>query len=143
MKLREVGLLTDDKSTLEMLEFGQADKIFKDGLLHERVAYKENDTIKENPEITLADIQNEEGEDTWIHPLEQMEVHAVIHSRLIFGAEYTRLKPNQQEVINAHAMKTVEQLQAAQEAAQMKELEMAERAKLIAKKPIDERTPMG
>ena len=141
MKLREVGLLTDDKSTLEMLEFGQADKIFKDGLQQERVAYKENDTIKENEDIKLEDLQNEEGEDTWIHPLENLEIHAVIHSRLIFCDSFLRLKPNQQEVANAHAMKTVQTLQDGKKRAKMEEIEMIERAKLAAQtKPTDEAT---
>jgi len=133
MKLREVGLLTDDKSTLEMLEFGQADKIFKDNLLHETTAYKENDAIKENPEI---DPEVTKG---WVHPLEQKDVHVIIHSRLIFGEEFDRLSPNQQEAINVHAMETVQQIQKEQEEAQLKELEMIERSKIAAAKPIDER----
>ncbi|KKM79151.1 hypothetical protein LCGC14_1352780, partial [marine sediment metagenome] len=97
MKLREVGLLTDDKSTLEMLEFGQADKIFKDNLLHETTAYNENDEIKKNPEI---DPEVTKG---WIHPLEQKEAHVIIHSRLIFGEVFDKLRPNQQKAINVHA----------------------------------------
>ena len=137
MKLREVGLLTDDKSTLEMLEFGQADKIFKDNLLHERIAYKENDAIKDNPEITVEEVL------AWIHPLEQLEIHAVIHSRLIFGDEFNKLDQNQKTVINKHAMETVKKLRKAQEDAKMKELEMIERSKIAATKPIDERTPVG
>jgi len=117
-----------------MLEFGQADKIFKDGLLQERIAYKENDTIKENLEI------NPEETKDWIHPLEEKETHVKIHSRLIFSAEYVRLEENQQMAINAHAMETVQRLQKEQEAAQLKELELMERAKLIARKPVDEGT---
>lgn len=133
MKLREVGLLTDDKSTLEMLEFGQADKIFQDNLLHETTAYKENDAILENPEITPEHVQG------WIHQLEEKQIHVVIHSRLIFGERYDKLSPNQKEAINAHAMETVQQIQQEQEDAQLKELEMIERAKIVAAKPIDER----
>jgi len=131
MKLREVGLLTDDKHTLEMLEFGQAEKIFQDNLLHERRAYKENDTIKDNPEITPKDVEG------WIHPLEEKAVHAVIHARLIFGEEFSRLTPNQQETINAHAMETVQKLQQEQDAAMQKQLEMAARAKAVGLKPME------
>ncbi len=133
MKLREVGLLTDDKGTLEMLEFGQADKIFEDNLLHERRALKENDLIKENPEIDPEVIKG------WIHPLEEKQVHVIIHSRFIFGAEFDRLQPNQQKAINDHALETMGQIQKEQEAAQLKELEMIERAKIAAAKPVDER----
>ena len=131
MKLREVGLLTDDKHTLEMLEFGQAEKIFQDNLLHERRAYKENDTIKDNPEITPQDTEG------WIHPLEEKAVHAVIHARLIFGEEFSRLTPNQQETINAHAMETVQKLQQEQDAAMQKQLEMAAKAKAVGLKPME------
>ena len=116
-----------------MLEFGQADKIFQDNLLHETTAYKENDTIIETPEITPQHVQG------WIHPLEEKQIHVVIHSRLIFGERYDKLSDNQKEAINAHAMETVQQIQQEQEAAQLKELEMIERAKVAAAKPIDER----
>ena len=132
MKLREVGLLTDDKSTLEMLEFGQAEKMFQDSLLHERRAYRENDIIKENPEI------RPENTEQWIHPLEEKEIHAVIHARFIFGAGFDKLNPNQQETANQHALKTVELFQEAQKAAQLQEFEMMERAKIAATKPVEE-----
>lgn len=132
MKLREAGLLTDDKHTLEMLEFGQAEKIFQDDLLHENNAYRENEMIKENPNIRPEDTKG------WIHPLEQKEIHSVIHSRLIFGAEFDRLKPNQQEAINTHAMETITQLQKAQKDAQEEEMMMAERAKALGKKLAEE-----
>lgn len=132
MKLREVGLLTDDKSTLEMLEFGQAEKMFQDSLLHERRAYRENDIIRENPEIKPENVEQ------WIHPLEEKEIHAVIHARFIFGAGFDRLNPNQQETANVHAMKTVELFQEAQKAAQLQEFEMMERAKIAATKPVEE-----
>ena len=131
MKLREVGLLTDDKSTLEMLEFGQADKIFKDNLLHERRAYKENDLIKENPGIKT---ENTQG---WIHPLEEKEIHVVIHSRLIFSDEFEKLSPNQQKTASDHAMETANQISKEKEVAQLKELEMIERSKIAASKPIE------
>jgi predicted methyltransferase len=136
MKLREVGLLTDDKHTLEMLEFGQADKIFQDNLLHERKAYKENEMIKENPEIQPGDTEG------WIHPLEEKQVHAVIHSRLIFGEAFERLNPNQQQTINEHAMQTVQQLQEEQEAARQAELDMAAKAKAVGLK-MEGGTPQG
>ncbi len=131
MKLREVGLLTDDKNTLEMLEFGQADKIFKDNLLHERRAYKENDLIEENPGITEKSIQG------WIHPLEEKEIHVVIHSRLIFSDRFEKLNQNQQRVVSKHALETADQISKEKEAAQLKELEMMERAKIAASKPIE------
>lgn len=132
MKLREIGLLTDDKHTLEMLEFGQADKIFQDSLLHTRKAYRENDAIKANPEITPEDVAE------WIHPLEEKEAHSVIHARFIFGAEFDRLNPAQQETINKHAMDTVNQISEQQKAAQEEQMVMAERAKALGQKLADE-----
>jgi hypothetical protein len=123
MKLREAGLLVDDKATLEMLEFGQADKIFKDNLLHETTAYKENERIKEDPNI------NPEETATWIHPLEDKNIHAKIHARLIFGAEFDKLSTQQQDALNAHAMDTVEAIQKENQAAQEAEIAMYFRAK--------------
>ena len=106
-----------------MLEFGQADKIFKDYLLHEQTAYKENERVKGNPQIDPAEVEG------WMHPLEDKEIHAKIHARLLFGAEMEKLNENQQQAINLHAQATVEAIQEATKAAREEEIAMFMRAK--------------
>ena len=123
MKLREAGLLPDDKNVLEMLEFGQADKIFKDHLLHEQTAYKEHEKIKGNPNIKPEEVEE------WIHPLEDMNIHAKIHARLLFGAEMDKLNENQRKAIDMHAQITVEKINEGNKAAREAEVAMFFRAK--------------
>jgi hypothetical protein len=96
MKLREIGLLTDDKDTLDMLEFSQADKIFKDQLLHERLAHRENAMIEDNPEINPQEVQQ------WVSQYEESGAHMKIHLRLRFGSKYDKLNENQRAALETH-----------------------------------------
>ena len=101
IKLRaEAGIQLEDKTILELMEFGQVDKVFEDNLLHERRAYRENDVIEDTPDITEQDVKG------WVHPLEDKGAHLKIHSRLIFGRKFEKLSQNQQKAMNAHAMET-------------------------------------
>lgn len=101
MQLRAAGLLTDDKATLEMLEFGNAEKIFKDNLVHEKKAYRENRLIEENPEITPKETQG------WLHPLEDSMAHLKIHMRDRFGVKFeNKYTPEQQQTLDQHLMQT-------------------------------------
>ena len=105
MKLREVGLLKDDRSTLEMLEFGNADRIFKDDLLHERKAYRENNTIVSTPNIPA------QGTIGWVYPIEDHNTHMKIHLRERLGVRYERLNDNQKGALDIHIQATLGAIQ--------------------------------
>jgi len=96
MKMREVGLLTDDRATLEMLEFGQVDKVFKDNLIHERKAYRENRMITENPNIDPNVVQ------TWLYPLEEHAIHMKIHLRERLSPRWEQLNDAQKQALEGH-----------------------------------------
>lgn len=112
MKLREVGLLTDDKATLEMLEFGNAEKIFRDDLVHEKRAQKENSIIWSSPDIPPT------GTVGWVYKYEPHEVHLKIHWRDRLGYKYEQARNNQRMACDSHIEAHVAELQA-QMAAQM------------------------
>ena len=95
MRLRSEGLLTDDKSTLELLEFGNANKIFKDELLHERRAMRENAMIEESQ-------MKPDDAKSLMYPLEDHGVHIKIHLRLRLGNRIARLSPEQVAALDAH-----------------------------------------
>lgn len=106
MKLREVGLLTDDRATLEMLEFGNANKIFKDNLLHERRAYRENSKIADNPNIDPNEVSG------WVYPLEDHVAHIKIHFRDRLSSTYDSYADNQKAALDLHIQETVAAIQA-------------------------------
>lgn len=105
MKMREVGLLTDDRATLEMLEFGNADKIFKDNLVHERRAYRENRLIDEgkvlDPQIV----------GSWVYPMEDHATHMKIHLRERLSVKFENYTPEQKVALETHIQETVKYLQ--------------------------------
>lgn len=106
MKLREQGLLTDDKSTLEMLQFGSADKIFKDQLLHERKAQRENNAIQ------VGMIQQQGQAAAMVYQLDDHDVHMKIHLRLRLGVEYDQLNDIQRAALEEHISAHMQILQA-------------------------------
>jgi len=133
MKLRESQLLMDDKATLEMMEFGQAEKIFKDELLHERRAYRENDKIESNPEISVEEVIGQQNPETgeyeggWIHQLEDKAAHLKINLRLRFSPKFERLNSNQQQALEALIMMRYQkQMEEMMQQMQMQQQAMAE-----------------
>lgn len=94
MRLRNEGLLTDQQGVLEMLEFGNAEKIFKDNLLHERKAYRENKMIEENPDITPEDIPD------WVYKEDDDQAHKKIHLRFRLSTRYDKLNENQKNTLD-------------------------------------------
>jgi len=104
MQLREAGLLTDDKATLEMLEFGSADKIFKTSMLHERKAQRENMQIESNKNIDPREVKG------WIYELEEHAIHLQKHLEVRLGARYEALTPNQKEALEVHIQGTKDAL---------------------------------
>ena len=103
-------MLPDDRANLEMLEFGQVDKIFKEQMVHERKAHRENNDIHSNPMIdpqsTLA----------WVYPLEEHSIHMPIHLRDRLGSRYSKYTPNQQQALDAHIQATQQVIQQQQQA---------------------------
>lgn len=110
MRLHEMGLIEDKKDVLEMMEFGQAEKIFEDNLLHENVAYKENEKIEENPNIDPRMVEQ------WVYGLEDSAIHLKIHLRFRLSPRYNRLNDNQKQALEIMIQKTQEKLQQEQEA---------------------------
>jgi len=100
LKLREAGLLTDDRSTLEMLEFGNAGKIFTDEMVHEKRAYRENSLIEKNPNITVEEVQG------WVYPLERHDVHLKIHLLDRLSVKYEKYTPGQKAASEQHIRDT-------------------------------------
>jgi len=100
LKLREAGLLTDDRATLEMLEFGNASKIWTDDMVHERRAYRENALIDKDPQI---DPQSVKG---WVYPLERHDIHMKIHLLERLGVKYEKMTENQKMAVETHLQDT-------------------------------------
>ena len=119
MQLFQAGIITDVKNVLEMLEFGQAEKIFEDDLLHEKIAYRENELMQKNPEI------NPEKVVQWLHPLELSEIHLKIHSRLRFSPRYNKLNENQRAAVEKHLEVTAQTIQQQRQAEIKETMEIA------------------
>ncbi len=117
MKLYQLGLLTDQQDVLSMLEFGQADKVFKDSLLHKNRADRENSMVKDNPEISPQDVEG------WLYPTEDHFTHDKIHKRLRLSVAFEKLNPNQQEALDYHLVMTNEAILMLQQ--QQLEMQMA------------------
>jgi len=112
MKLREVGLLKDDKTTLEMLEFGNAERVFKESFLHERRARRENDRILTDQAAQAMTVAG------WVYPLEDHMSHLTIHLQLRLGPEWDKLNPGQQQALEKHIQDTYMTIQGLQMQAQ-------------------------
>jgi hypothetical protein len=105
MKLREAGLLTDDKNTLEMLEFGDAERVFSDSLVHERRAHRENAMIAENPMINPQEVMG------WVYPLEDHAAHIKIHMKERLSIKVEKYQPNQTQALDALIQTHYQQMQ--------------------------------
>lgn len=104
LKLREAGLLTDDRSTLEMLEFGNAGKIFTDEMVHERRAHRENSLIEKDPSINPEKVMG------WVYPLERHDIHLKIHLNDRLSVKYESYNPGQKAAAEQHIRDTAEAL---------------------------------
>ena len=100
MRLREGGLLVDDKNTLDMLEFGNAEKIFKDSFIHERRA------ARENTKILRQEFQTPEDTAGWVYPLEDHSIHMKSHMNFRLSPRFERLSPEQQQAMDVHIQAT-------------------------------------
>jgi len=123
MKLREAGMLPDDRANLEMLEFGQVDKIFREQMVHERRAHRENALIHDNPNIDPSITP------AWVYPLEPHEVHRNIHLRDRLGTRWNRYNEMQQQALENHIQATQQQIQEQQKAQMEQAMAMQAAAK--------------
>jgi hypothetical protein len=89
-----------------MLEFGNASKIFKDDLLHERRAYRENAKISDNPLIDPNEVA------AWVYPYEDHATHLKIHFRDRLSSTYEAYSPNQKAASDLHIQNTIMAIQA-------------------------------
>ncbi|MBW1975275.1 MAG: hypothetical protein JRI45_06855 [Deltaproteobacteria bacterium] len=121
MRLREMGLLPDDKS-----------KIFQDELLHERKAYHENSVIESNPNISPEVLfgNPEAGIDGLVSNVDEDEIHLKIHTRLRLSAKYDKFSPFQKKALNQLLQWHQERLQQAQQAAMEQQIQMMVQAEM-------------
>lgn len=96
MKLREAGLLTDDKSTLEMLEFGNANKIFEDNFINERKAWRENSLVEDTPGITP------DALGAMFYKLEDHNAHLKIHLKDRLSIKWEKYDEGQKASLDGH-----------------------------------------
>jgi len=101
MQLRDKGLLKDDQNTLELLEFGNARRIFTDALLDRKRALRENAMIADNPNIS---------DDTkkWIYQFEDSAAHLLIHKRDRLSPKYERYTDAQKNALDTHILATAQ-----------------------------------
>jgi len=105
MKLRELQLIKDDKTALELMEFGQAKKIYQDELLHEKRALRENMLIAKNPTIDPKVVIS------WICALDDPQTHLKIHSRDRLSPKFEHYTETQKAAIELHIQATLSSMQ--------------------------------
>ena len=105
MKIFEAGLLTDPKTVLELIELGEAKKVFSDALLHEKRAMRENALIEKDQNIDPASTV------AWIYDLDDNLAHLKYHLRDRLSPKFDHYTPNQQQALDGHIKATVAKLQ--------------------------------
>lgn len=117
-QLYEIGLITDPKDVLELLEFGRAHRVFKDQLLHERKADRENMLIDNTPDITPDVLfgNEEQGIPGIVYNGDDDSIHLKKHEQVRLSAKYERWTPAQQNALNQLIGYHQDNLQKAQQA---------------------------
>ena len=95
MKMYEAKLISSQQ-TLELLEFGNAERIFEATQVHQNRARKENSLITNNPDI------DPQVTPTWVYKLEDHIVHLPIHIEDRLSGRYEKYTENQKQALNAH-----------------------------------------
>ena len=99
--LQKNGYLTH-KQAIEMMEFGNVEKIFSDTLQHENKAKRENRKIEKNPEIGLEEVK------TWIYEFEDHLAHLRFHIMDRVSVKYEeRYTDAQRQALDEHIKDTV------------------------------------
>jgi len=143
LKLHELQLLPDPKDTLELLEFGRAHRVFKDQLLHERKAVRENAMIEANPEIDPVVLfgDEEKGIPGIVYGGDDDAIHLKKHEQDRLSAKYDRYTPQQKNALNQMIGMHQDNLQKASQAEMEQMVKMAieqEMGKAQAKVVIEE-----
>jgi len=99
MKMNERQLISQDQA-LELLEFGNAERIFEMNLVHKNRARRENLKIEKNPNIDIEEVK------TWLYPLEEHLVHLPIHMEDRLSARYENYTENQKKALDLHIKQT-------------------------------------
>ena len=148
LKLHELQLLPDPKDTLELLEFGRAHRVFKDQLLHERKAARENAMIEENPEIDPIILfgDEERGLPGIVYGGDDDAIHLKKHEQDRLSAKYDNYTVNQKDALNQMIGYHQDNLQKASEAQMEQAIKMAieqEMGKAQAKLVIEDAKAAG
>ena len=148
LKLHELQLLPDPKDTLELLEFGRAHRVFKDQLLHERKATRENAMIEENPDIDPVVLfgDEERGIPGIVYGGDDDQIHVKKHEQERLSAKYDNWTMNQKNALNQMIGYHQENLQKASQAEMEQMIRMAieqEMGKAQAKLVIEDAKAAG
>ncbi len=112
LKMAQLGLITDPKLIVELLEFGEAKRIYEDQLLHERRALRENHLIERGEVLSAQDAAQ------LLYELDDDAVHVKIHLRDRLSQKFDKYNSGQKEALESHIKMHLARLQAAQAAAQ-------------------------
>lgn len=110
MRLRSAGLLPPDpKASLELLNFGNVEKMFRDELIHIHKAERENTMIEESLNIDLEEVK------AWVYPFDDHAAHFKVHLRDRLSAKFDKFSPFQKKaielLIQLHAQALAQQAQ--------------------------------
>jgi len=100
-KMWDSKLLTDPKTVLELIELGEAKKLFSDALLHEKRAMRENALIENNQNINPADTL------AWVYELDDNLAHLKYHLRDRLSPKFDHYSPLQKAALDGHIKATV------------------------------------
>ncbi len=107
IRIAELGLIKDPKTILELLEFGEAKRVYEDELIHEKRA------IKENYEIETGAIIDISHAEKMLYFLDDDITHLKIHLRDRLSTKYDNYNDLQKNVLEAHIQLHLQRLQQA------------------------------
>lgn len=159
MNMRQAGLIPDDKMALELMEFGQAKRVYEDVLLHEHRARRENLQIEQaqdlnnvappTPQMQMPGMPQpgmpqqpqppspaQQMAQSMIYDGDDDTVHLKFHERDRLSAKYEKYSEGQKECLTAHIALHKQRQQQAQQAQMQQVVQqtmMLEQAKATAK----------
>ena len=122
MRMKTAQLIVDPKMALEMLEVPDVDKMFKDVLVHEKKAKRENQAIIDDPKI------DPESTKLWVYQYEDHQGHIKIHIRERVSSRYDKLTPNQKQALDNHIAAHMQVMQAQAQAQAQAQLDQQMKA---------------
>ncbi len=109
IRIAEMGLIQDPKTILELLEFGEAKRIYEDELIHEKKA------IEENQKIEAGLVLTEQDAIKMLYILDDDVTHLKIHLRDRLSNKFEKYNSLQKGVLELHIQAHLQKLQAAQQ----------------------------